>query len=140
MLFNRFYQPDFDLTTLEVRPNLHLSTPDELLLRLHWIAILYAQIDADLAVTGGVHSGADVLKSMMAGASATMTTSALLHHGVDRLATMLAELTAWIEENEYSSIRQMQGSMSMRSVADPAAFERANYMKVLRSYSLRGRQ
>jgi dihydroorotate dehydrogenase (fumarate) len=139
VLFNRFYQPDFDLITLEVWPNLRLSTPDELLLRLHWVAILYGRVSADLAVTGGVHSGFDVLKAMMAGARAAMTTSALLHHGVDRLATMLAELTVWMEENEYSSIRQMQGSMSMRSVGDPAAFERANYMKVLRSYSLRGR-
>jgi dihydroorotate dehydrogenase (fumarate) len=139
VLFNRFYQPDFDLTLLEIRPNLHLSTPDELLLRLHWVAILYGQISADLAVTGGVHSGSDVLKSMMAGARAAMTTSALLQRGVGWLATILAELTVWMEENEYSSIRQMQGSMSMRSVGDPAAFERANYMKVLQSYSLRGR-
>jgi dihydroorotate dehydrogenase (fumarate) len=139
VLFNRFYQPDFDLTALEIRPNLRLSTPDELLLRLHWIAILHGQISADLAVTGGVHTGSDVLKAMMAGARVAMTTSALLQHGVSWLATILAELTTWMEENEYSSIRQMQGSMSMRSVGDPAAFERANYMKVLRSYSLRGR-
>jgi dihydroorotate dehydrogenase (fumarate) len=127
------------LTALEIRPNLRLSTPDELLLRLHWVAILYGQISADLAVTGGVHSGCDVLKAMMAGARAAMTTSALLQHGVGRLGTILAELTTWMEDNEYSSVRQMQGSMSMRSVGDPAAFERANYMKVLRSYSLRGR-
>ena len=139
VLFNRFYQPDFDLTTLEVRPNLHLSTPDELLLRLHWVAILHGQVSADLAVTGGVHTGRDVLKAMMAGARVAMTTSALLHYGVGRLKTFLDELIFWMEENEYSSIRQMQGSMSMRSVGDPAAFERANYMKVLRSYSLRGR-
>jgi dihydroorotate dehydrogenase (fumarate) len=138
VLFNRFYQPDFDLAHLEIRPNLRLSTPDELLLRLHWIAILYGQISADLAVTGGVHSGSDVLKSMMAGARVAMTTSALLKHGVGRLGTILAKLTTWMEENEYSSVRQIQGSMSMRSVGDPAAFERANYMKVLRSYSLRG--
>jgi dihydroorotate dehydrogenase (fumarate) len=139
VLFNRFYQPDFDLTALEIRPNLHLSTPDELLLRLHWVAILHGQISADLAVTGGVHSGSDVLKTMMAGARVAMTTSALLQHGVGRLRTILDEMTSWMEENEYESVRQMQGSMSMRSVADPAAFQRANYMKVLRSYSLRGR-
>ena len=93
VLFNRFYQPDFDLNTLEVRPNLRLSTPDELLLRLHWVAILYGRSSADLAVTGGVHSGRDVLKAMMAGARVAMTTSALLQHGVGRLRTMLAELT-----------------------------------------------
>jgi dihydroorotate dehydrogenase (fumarate) len=139
VLFNRFYQPDFDLDLLEIRPNLRLSTPDELLLRLHWVAILYGRITADMAVTGGVHTGRDVLKAMMAGARVAMTTSALLQRGVGWLTTILAELTAWMEENEYSSIRQMQGSMSLRSVGDPAAFERANYMKVLRSYSMRGR-
>ena len=139
VLFNRFYQPDFDLSLLEVQPNLRLSTPDELLLRLHWVAILYGKVDADLAVTGGVHSGHDVLKAMMAGARAAMTTSALLQHGVGWLKTMLSDLTTWMEENEYVSIRQMQGSMSLRSVGDPSAFERANYMKVLRSYSVRGR-
>ena len=139
VLFNRFYQPDFDLNLLEVRPNLRLSTPDELLLRLHWVAILHGQVRTDLAVTGGVHTGRDVLKAMMAGARVAMTTSALLHYGVGRLKTFLDEMIFWMEENEYSSIRQMQGSMSMRFVSDPAAFERANYMKVLRSYSLRGR-
>jgi dihydroorotate dehydrogenase (fumarate) len=139
VLFNRFYQPDFDLNLLEIRPNLRLSTPDELLLRLHWVAILYGRVKADLAVTGGVHSGRDVLKAMMAGARVAMTTSALLQHGVGWLATILADLTEWMEENEYSSIGQMQGSMSLRSIGDPAAFERANYMKVLRSYSMRGR-
>ncbi len=139
VLFNRFYQPDLDLTALEVRPNLRLSTPDELLLRLHWVAILHGRIRADLAVTGGVHSGRDVLKAMMAGARVAMTTSALLQYGVGRLKAFLDEMTFWMEENGYESIRQMQGSMSMRFVSDPAAFERANYMKVLRSYSLRGR-
>ncbi len=139
VLFNRFYQPDFDLTALEVRPNLRLSTPDELLLRLHWVAILYGQVRADLAVTGGIHTGRDALKAMMAGARVAMTTSALLHYGVGRLKTFLDEMIFWMEENGYESIRQMQGSMSMRSVGDPAAFERANYMKVLRSYSLRVR-
>jgi dihydroorotate dehydrogenase (fumarate) len=139
VLFNRFYQPDFDLGLLEIRPNLRLSTPDELLLRLHWVAILYDRVKADLAVTGGVHSGGDVLKAMMAGARVAMTTSALLQHGVGRLKTMLEEMTAWMQENEYTSIRQMQGSMSLRSVGDPAAFERGNYVKVLGSFSPRGR-
>jgi dihydroorotate dehydrogenase (fumarate) len=139
VLFNRFYQPDFDLNLLEIRPNLRLSTPDELLLRLHWVAILHGQVSADLAVTGGVHTAHDVLKSMMAGARVAMTTSALLQRGVGWLRTILDDLALWMEANEYSSIQQMQGSMSLRSVGDPAAFERANYMKVLRSYSARGR-
>jgi dihydroorotate dehydrogenase (fumarate) len=139
VLFNRFYQPDFDLALLEIRPSLSLSTQAELLLRLHWVAILYGRIKADLAVTGGVHSGGDIVKAMMAGARAAMTTSALLQHGVGRLETMLSGLTAWMEENEYTSIRQMRGSMSLRSIGDPAAFERGNYMRVLGSYSPRGR-
>jgi dihydroorotate dehydrogenase (fumarate) len=137
VLFNRFYQPDFDLDALEVRPNLRLSTPDELLLRLHWTAILFGQVRADLAVTGGVHAGTDVLKAMMAGARVAMTTSALLKHGVRRLRGILDEVSAWMIEREYESVRQMQGSMSFRSVADAGAFERANYLRVLRSYALR---
>jgi dihydroorotate dehydrogenase (fumarate) len=137
VLFNRFYQPDFDLESLEVVPNLHLSTPHELLLRLHWVATLYGAIKADMALTGGVHTAQDVVKSMMAGAKVAMMTSALLKHGIDHLETVLADLKAWMEEHEYESIRQMQGSMSRRAVANPAAFGRANYMKVLSSYSLR---
>ncbi len=137
VLFNRFYQPDFDLDNLLVTPALALSTPAELLLRLHWVAILFGQVRADLAVTGGVHSARDVLKTMMAGARVAMMTSALLKHGITHLAEVRDGLTAWMAEHEYESIRQMQGSMSRRSVADPGAFERANYMKVLRSYSLR---
>jgi dihydroorotate dehydrogenase (fumarate) len=137
VLFNRFYQPDFDLESLEVVPNLTLSSPFELLLRLHWVAILYGHVRADLAVTGGVHTAQDVLKAMMAGARVAMMTSALLKHGIDVLRGVRANLTAWMEAHEYASIRQMQGSMSYRSVADPAAFERANYMRVLSSYVLR---
>jgi dihydroorotate dehydrogenase (fumarate) len=137
VLFNRFYQPDFDLESLEVVPNLHLSTPHELLLRLHWVATLYGAIKADMALTGGVHTAQDVVKSMMAGAKVAMMTSALLKHGIDHLETVLADLKAWMEEHEYESIRQMQGSMSRQAVANPAAFGRANYMKVLSSYSLR---
>jgi dihydroorotate dehydrogenase (fumarate) len=137
VLFNRFYQPDFDLEELAVKPALTLSRPSELLLRLHWVAILFGRIRADLAVTGGVHSGQDVVKAMMAGAKVAMLTSALLKHGIGHLAKVRAELVRWMEENEYESIRQMQGSMSQRRVADPAAFERANYMRVLRSYALR---
>ena len=134
VLFNRFYQPDFDLERLEVVPSLTLSTSQELLLRLHWVAILHGRVDADLAVTGGVHTGTDVIKAMMAGARVAMTTSALLRQGVEHLSVMRAEVIEWMEAHEYASIAEMQGSMSYRSVGDPAAFERANYMKVLGSY------
>jgi dihydroorotate dehydrogenase (fumarate) len=137
VLFNRFYQPDFDLENLEVVPNLTLSTPYELLLRLHWVAILYGHIRADLAITGGVHSAHDVLKAMMAGAKVAMMTSVLLKEGIDHLKTIHADLLNWMEEHEYDSIRQMQGSLSQQKVAEPAAFVRANYMKVLSSYAVR---
>ncbi len=137
VLFNRFYQPDFDVEALEVVPSLTLSRPEELLLRLHWVAILFGHIRADLAVTGGVHSAQDILKSVMAGARVAMTTSALLHNGIEHARGMLSALVRWMEEHEYESIRQMCGSMSQRSVPDPAAFERGNYMRVLSSYTLR---
>jgi dihydroorotate dehydrogenase (fumarate) len=138
VLFNRFYQPDFDLEQLQVVPRLTLSSPYELLLRVHWVAILYGHVRADLAVTGGVHTAQDVLKAMMAGARVAMMTSALLKHGIDLLRLVRANLVAWMEAHEYESIRQMQGSMSYRSVAEPAEFERANYLRVLGSYVLRG--
>jgi dihydroorotate dehydrogenase (fumarate) len=137
VLFNRFYQPDFDLEKLEVVPRLTLSSPYELLLRLHWIAILFDHVEADLAVTGGVHSAEDVLKAMMAGARVAMMTSALLKHGIEHIEHVLGDLGRWLEEHEYESIRQMQGSMSMSSVANPSAFERANYMRVLSDYAWR---
>jgi len=137
VLFNRFYQPDFDLESLAVVPRLTLSSPYELLLRLHWVAILYGRVRADLAVTGGVHTAQEVLKAMMAGARVAMMTSALLKHGIDLLRVVRANLLTWMEAHEYESIRQMQGSMSYRAVADPAEFERANYLKVLSSYVLR---
>jgi len=137
VLFNRFYLPDFDLERLEVIPHLTLSSSPELLVRLHWLAILYGHLRADLAATGGVHSPTDVLKAMMAGARVAMMTSALLKHGIGHLATVQAGLREWMEAHEYTSIMQMQGSMSYRSVVDSAAFERANYMKVLSSYALR---
>ena len=137
VLFNRFYLPDFDLESLEVTPRLTLSSPYELLLRLHWVAILYGHVKADLAVTGGVHGSAQVLKSMMAGARVAMMTSAILQNGIGHFARVRADLLDWMEAHEYASIAQMQGSMSYRSVAEPAAFERANYMKVLSSYALR---
>ncbi len=138
ILFNRFYQPDLDLEQLEIVPSLSLSTPQELLLRLHWVAIIFGQVQADLAITGGVHSAHDVLKAMMAGARVTMMTSALLRGGLEHLDAVLRDLAFWMEEHEYSSIRQMCGSMSHRKVPNPAAFERANYIRVLSSYSLRG--
>jgi dihydroorotate dehydrogenase (fumarate) len=137
VLFNRFYLPDFDLERLEVVPRLTLSTSHELLVRLHWIAILYGHVRADLAATGGVHESVDVLKAMMAGARVAMMTSALLKHGIPHLTRVRAAVLEWMEEHEYASITQMQGSMSYQSVAEPAAFERANYMKVLNSYALR---
>jgi dihydroorotate dehydrogenase (fumarate) len=136
VLFNRFYLPDFDLERLEVVPRLTLSNPHELLVRLHWVAILFGHVRADLAVTGGVHTAQDVLKAMMAGARVAMTTSALLKHGIELLRVVRRELAAWMEAHEYASVREMQGSMSYRRVADPEAFERANYMKVLSSYAL----
>ena len=136
VLFNRFYLPDFDLERLEVVPRLTLSSSHELLVRLHWLAILYSHVGADLAVTGGVHTGEDALKAMMAGARVAMMTSALLKHGIEHLRTVREQVLAWMEAHEYESIRQMQGSMSYRSVREPAAFERANYMKVLSSYAL----
>jgi dihydroorotate dehydrogenase (fumarate) len=137
VLFNRFYQPDFDLDNLDVVSTLALSTPHELLLRLHWVAILHGAVRADLAVTGGIHSAQDVLKAMMAGARVAMMTSALLKHGIKHLGCVRDQLVEWMQEHDYESIRQMQGSMSYRAVTDPAPFERANYMKVLRSYTLR---
>ena len=135
VLFNRFYQPDFDLEALDVKSTLELSRPNELLLRLHWVATMYGQVKADLAITGGVHTAQDVLKAMMAGAKVAMTTSAILKNGIDYMETVLADVRNWMEEREYESIRQMQGSMSRQKVADPTAFSRANYLKVLSSYS-----
>lgn len=134
VLFNRFYQPDFDLDNLEVVPNLNLSKSGELRLPLRWIALMYGRVDADFALTSGVHKAEDVLKAMMAGAKVAMTASALLKKGPMRAAKILSKLEKWMEENEYESIQQMQGSMSQQAVAEPAAFERTNYMKVLNSF------
>ncbi len=134
VLFNRFYQPDINLADLKVEPSLELSTPSELRLPLRWIALLYGRIQADLAITSGVHSAEDVLKSMMAGASVAMSASVLLLKGIDHAAKILADLDAWLTENEYKSIRQLQGSLSMKNVRESAAFERANYMKILHSF------
>jgi dihydroorotate dehydrogenase (fumarate) len=137
VLFNRFYQPDFDIDQLEVTPSLTLSRPEELLLRLHWTAVLYGRVRADLGITGGVHSAKDVIKCALAGAKVAFMTSALLRNGIQHAAHVLSEVDRWLEEHEYSSIRQMCGSMSQASAPDPTAFERGNYMKVLSAYTLR---
>ena len=136
VLFNRFYQPDFDIEQLEVTPRLALSQSQELLLRLHWVAIIYGRMQSDLAITGGVHTAEDVIKSMMAGAKVAMMTSVLLQKGIRHASSVLADLVRWMEEHEYQSIQQMQGSMSYRSSPNPAAFERVNYMRTLSSYAL----
>jgi dihydroorotate dehydrogenase (fumarate) len=137
VLFNRFYQPDLDIEELDVVPTLTLSSPYELLLRLNWVAILYGKVDCDLAVTGGVHGAKDVLKAMMAGAKVAMLTSALLQKGIGHLHTVEADLTRWMEEHEYESVNQMRGSLSQRAVANPSAYERGNYLRVLSSYALK---
>jgi len=134
VLFNRFYQPDIDIEKLEVAPNLMLSTPNEMRLPLRWIALLYGRVNTDLAATTGIYTAQDAIKAIMAGANVTCMCSALLRHGVGRITEVLTEMKAWMEENEYKSIAQMRGSMSQKSCPEPAAFERANYMKVLQSY------
>lgn len=135
VLFNRFYQPDFDLESLSATPRLVLSSSEELRLPLTWVGLLYGRINVDLAITTGVHTYADVLKGLMAGAKVTMMASSLLRHGPGQIGEILTQLGQWMEEREYESVRQMQGSMSHLHVAEPAAFERANYMKVLQSYN-----
>ena len=134
VLFNRFYQPDFDLENLEVVHTVTLSNSDELRLPLRWVSILYGKINTDLALTSGVHTATDVIKSMMAGARVTMLASELLKNGYSRVPDILANIEAWMVEHNYESILQMQGSMSQMSVREPAAFERANYMKMLSSW------
>jgi dihydroorotate dehydrogenase (fumarate) len=134
VLFNRFYQPDIDLETLEVRPHVILSTPQALRLPLRWIAILYGRIKANLAATSGIHAVEDVLKMLMAGANVTMLCSVLLRQGIDHIRVIEQNLREWMEAHEYVSVKQMQGSMSQKHCADPSAFERAQYMKALQSY------
>ena len=137
VLFNRFYQPEFDIEALEVRPSLHFSTPSELLPRLHWAAILYGHMNIDLAITGGVHSAEDVLKGIMAGAGVTMMCSALHIHGIEHIGRVLADVQYWLEKREYSSLWETRGCLSRRSVPDTSPFDRGNYIKTLSSYSLR---
>lgn len=134
VLFNRFYQPDFDLEALEVAPHLILSRSSEMRLPLRWVAMLYGRVDVDFAITSGVHTHEDVLKGLMAGASVTMTASELLANGIGRLTEIVHALEMWMEEHGYESVRQMQGSMSQQHVTEPTAFERANYMKELQSW------
>jgi len=135
VLFNRFYQPDVDIESLEARPTLKLSDSSELLLRLRWLAILSRQLSCDLAVSGGVHTAEDAIKSIMTGASAVQMVSALLALGPEHLLVVREAMTQWMEENGYDSVRQMQGSMALNRCPDPHAFERANYMRTLATWS-----
>ncbi|OQW96369.1 MAG: dihydroorotate dehydrogenase [Verrucomicrobia bacterium A1] len=134
VLFNRFYQPDFDLDEMEVLSDLKLSTPYEMRLPLRWLAILHGHLEASLAATTGVHNGIDAAKCILAGADAVQVCSALLKGGIGQLRTILKELETWMSEKEYTSVTQMKGAMSQKSVANPAAFERANYIRILEDY------
>lgn len=132
VLFNRFYQPDIDLEELEIRPNVLLSTPQSLRLPLTWIGILHGRVRAGLAATGGVHGAEDVVKLLMVGANVTMMCSSLMRHGINHLRHVERELREWMEEHEYESVAQMQGSMSQLRCPDPGAFERAQYMRAVK--------
>ncbi len=134
VLFNRFYQPDIDLETLEVRPNILRSTPMAMRLPLRWIAILYGRVAASLAGTSGVYFGGDVLKLLLAGADVAMLCSVLLRDGIRQISTIERELVLWMEKHEYESVRQLKGSLSQMNCADPAAFERAQYMRAITSH------
>jgi dihydroorotate dehydrogenase (fumarate) len=135
VIFNRFYQPDIDLNQLEVVPNLILSTPAELRLVLRWIAILHGRIVGSLAATTGVAGAEEAAKLVLAGADVTMMASSLLRHGPERLRETVEGLETWLEDKGYQSLEQAKGSVSQAAVADPSAFERANYMRTLMSYS-----
>jgi len=131
VLFNRFYQPDIDLETLEAVPKLDLSTPEELRLRLRWLAILFGQVKIPMSCTGGVHSASDVAKAILTGAASVQVVSCLLKHGPAHLRVLLDGLKQWMEQQEYESVTQMRGALSLQNCPDPAAFERANYLKIL---------
>jgi dihydroorotate dehydrogenase (fumarate) len=133
VLFNRFYQPDIDLEELEIRPNVLLSTPQALRLPLTWIGILYGRLKASLAATGGVHDPQDAIKMLMVGANVTMLCSSLLRNGINQLRHMERGIVDWMEQHEYESVKQMQGSMSQMRCPDPSAFERAQYMRAVKS-------
>ena len=134
VLFNRFYQPDLDIEALEVIPTLELSTPAELRLPLRWVAILFGKLKADLALTTGVHSGTDAVKAIMAGSQVAMMASSLVHNGAGEASKILREFGTWMSEHDYNSVDQMRGALSQKGVANPAAFERANYLQVLTRY------
>ncbi|MEI8233724.1 MAG: dihydroorotate dehydrogenase-like protein [Verrucomicrobiota bacterium] len=134
ILFNRFYQPDINIEDLDTDSVLELSTPSELRLRLRWLAVLSAQVDTSYAATGGVHSAQDAVRAIMAGAHAVQIVSALLKNGPDYLATVLADLSQWLEEHEYESLAQMRGTMNLKHCPDASAFERANYLRLLKSW------
>jgi dihydroorotate dehydrogenase (fumarate) len=134
VLFNRFYQPDIDLEALEVKPSVLLSTPQARRLPMHWIAILYGQVKADMAATSGIHNAQDAIKVLMAGASAAMVCSVLYKQGVDQIKTIVKDMQAWLDEHEYESIKQLQGSLSQKNCPDPTAFERAHYMRAIHNF------
>lgn len=135
VIFNRFYQPNIDVEALEVTPSLSLSDSSELNLRLRWLAVLSGRMRASLAVTGGVHTYLDAIKAVMTGAHAVQMVSALLEHGPDHLRIVRQQMARWLEEHEYESLHQMQGSMNLARCPEPGAFERANYMRVLQHWS-----
>ena len=134
MLFNRFYQPDIELETLEISPNILLSTPMAMRLPMRWIAMLYGRIGASLAATSGIHRATDALKMLMAGADVTMLCSILLRRGIEHIQVIEREMREWMEEHEYESVEQLKGSMSQKNCPDPSAFERAQYMRALETY------
>jgi dihydroorotate dehydrogenase (fumarate) len=134
VLFNRFYQPDIDLETLEVKPNILLSTPMAMRVPLRWIALLHGKLQANIAATSGIHRASDVLKMLMAGADVTMLCSALIRHGSGQIGVIERDLVAWMQEHEYESVAQLKGSMSQKNCADPSAFERAQYMKAISQF------
>jgi dihydroorotate dehydrogenase (fumarate) len=134
VLFNRFYQPDIELETLEISPNVLLSTPMAMRLPMRWIAILYGRISANLAATSGIHRATDALKMLMAGADVTMLCSVLLRRGIEHIRVLEQEMREWMEEHEYESVEQLKGSMSQKNCPDPSAFERAQYMRALSTY------
>lgn len=134
VLFNRFFQPDLNINDLEVLPKLELSHSADMLLPMRWIAILYDRVHADFALTSGIHTAEDIVKALMAGSTVAMTASALVRNGIVYASTLIEELAQWMNDNDYKSVDQMRGSLSQKNVAEPAAFERANYMKALTLY------
>ena len=136
VLFNRFYQPDIELETLEVKPNLLLSTPMAMRLPLRWIALLHGKLNGSLAATSGIHRAADALKMLLVGADVTMLCSTIIRHGIPQIAMIERDMVDWLKEHEYESISQLKGSLSQKNCAEPAAFERAQYMKALTGFAL----